>query len=143
MSNKNSIEVVGLDEIFERFEEVEDINKFIKSMEKSCALVERDAKKNAPKGDGHLRRSITSKVTQENGTVKGAIFTSLEYAPYVEFGTGLFAEGGGRTDVPWCYQDEKGNWHSTSGMRPSPFMRPALNDNRENIKRILKEGLGE
>jgi hypothetical protein len=61
----------------------------------------------------------------------------------VEFGTGLFAEEGGRQDVPWCYQDDEGEWHSTSGMKPNPFMRPALNENREEIKRILQEGILE
>jgi HK97 gp10 family phage protein len=65
----------------------------------------------------------------------------LEYAPYVEFGTGLFAENGGRTDVPWCYQDDEGNWHTTSGMKPQPYMRPALEENRNEIINILKEAI--
>ena len=101
---------------------------------KACALVERSAKQKAPKGTGELRRSIASKV--ENG--EGIIYTPLEYAPYVEYGTGLFAEDGGRTDVPWHYQDDEGEWHTTSGMQPQPFMRPALNENREEIIRIIK-----
>ena len=71
----------------------------------------------------------------------GTVFTPLEYAPYVEYGTGLFAEKGGRKDVPWHYQDDKGEWHSTSGQKPQPFMRPALNENREEIMRIIKEAL--
>ena len=53
----------------------------------------------------------------------------------------MFAEEGGRTDVPWNYQDDKGEWHSTSGMRPQPFMRPALDENREKIIQMIKEGL--
>ena len=113
----------------------------IENMGKACTLVERAAKQKAPKDNGELRRSITSKVEQDGNDVKGIVFTPLEYAPYVEFGTGLFAEEGGRTNVPWCYQDDKGEWHSTSGMHPQPYMRPALNENREQIKRILKEGI--
>jgi len=54
--------------------------------------VEAEAKKNAPKGTGELRRSITSRVEDD----KGIVYTPLEYAPYVEYGTGLFAENGGR-----------------------------------------------
>jgi len=51
----------------------------------------------------------------------------------VEFGTGLFAEeGNGRKDR-WCYQDDAGNWHSTIGQHPQPYMRPALNNNIEKI----------
>lgn len=104
---------------------------------KACALVERSAKEKAPKDTGALRRSITSEVKDKEGVV----FTPLEYAPYVEYGTGLFAESGGRKDVPWNYQDDKGEWHSTSGMRPQPFMRPALDENRERIVQIIGEAL--
>ena len=110
-------------------------------MGKACALVERSAKQKAPKDTGALRRSITSKVEVDSDVVTGIVFTALEYAPYVEFGTGLFAEEGGRMDVPWNYQDDEGNWHSTSGQRPQPYLRPALHENREAILRIIEEGL--
>ena len=104
---------------------------------KACALVEGEAKKKAPKDTGALRRSISSTV---KGT-EGIVFTPLEYAPYVEYGTGLFAEKGGRKDVPWYYKDEEGKWHKTSGQHPHPYMRPALNENREEVLRLIKEGI--
>ena len=43
--------------------------------------------------------------------------------------------------MPWNYQDDKGEWHSTSGQKPRPYMRPALNENREQIKRIIGEAI--
>ena len=133
-------EIHGLDEILERLDSLTNSSRFEMAIGKACALVERSAKEKAPKGNGELRRSITSKV---EGTT-GIVFTALEYAPYVEYGTGLFAENGGRKDVPWNYQDDKGEWHSTSGQHPQPFMRPALDENREQIKRIIsEEGLGQ
>lgn len=132
-----SIQLEGLDELLDSLEDVINEDKLNRALGKACALVERSAKQKAPKGTGELRRSITSKV--ENG--EGVIFTPLHYAPYIEFGTGLFAEEGGRSDVPWCYQDDEGEWHSTSGQHPRPFMRPALNENREEILRIIKEGI--
>ena len=104
---------------------------------KACALVEGEAKKKAPKDTGALRRSISSTV---KGT-EGVVFTPLEYAPYVEYGTGLFAEKGGRKNVPWYYKDEEGKWHRSSGQHPHPYMRPALNENREEILRLIKEGI--
>lgn len=110
-----------------------------RALGQACAIVERSAKEKAPKDTGALRRSITSEVTREDGALVGNIFTPLEYAPYVEYGTGLFAESGGRKDVPWCYQDDKGEWHSTSGQKPQPFMRPALDENREQIVQKLRE----
>lgn len=132
-----SVKFDGFDEIIERFNNLADEAEIEKALGKACALVERSAKEKAPKDNGELRRSITSKV--ENN--EGIVFTPLKYAPYVEFGTGLFAEEGGRKDVPWCYQDDEGEWHSTSGMKPHPYMRPALEENREEILSILKESL--
>lgn len=133
-----AISIEGIDDILESLSKLEDTEKVKQSLNKACLLVERSAKQNAVKGKtGELARSITSKVDG----LTGEVFTPLEYAPYVEFGTGLFAESGGRTDVPWCYKDDEGNWHSTSGQHPKPFMRPALNENRERVIEILKEAI--
>lgn len=136
-----SITLEGLEDVLDRVESITDNVNLNKAMNKACALVERAAKEKAPKGNGELRRSIKSKVEGSGADTVGIIYTPLEYAPYVEYGTGIFAEEKGRQDVPWCYQDDEGNWHTTSGMPPSPYMRPALNENRERIKEILKEGL--
>lgn len=127
-----------MDKVLDKLLKVADQASINQALGQACALVERSAKQKAPKGVGDLRRSISSKVEMN----QGIIFTPLEYAPYVEYGTGLFAEeGNGRKDVPWHYKDDKGEWHTTSGMKPHPFMRPALYENKENIKRVLKEGL--
>lgn len=131
------IDIHGDEELIKKLESMIDSTKIEQALGKACALVERAAKENAPKGTGELRRSITSKVEGEEGTV----FTPLEYAPYVEYGTGLFAESGGRTNVPWVYKDDEGHWHSTSGQKPHPYMRPALNENRTKILELIKEGL--
>ena len=104
-------------------------------------MVEAVAKQKAPKGDGELRRSITSKVVEEGSDLVGVIYTPLEYAPYVEYGTGLFAEESGRQDVPWHYKDDEGNWHSTKGMHPYPFLRPALEETRDKLVEVIKEGI--
>jgi HK97 gp10 family phage protein len=133
----SEIRLEGLEEILDSLGSLSDTNNIKAALGRACALVERSAKEKAPKGNGDLRRSITSKVED----TEGIVYTPLEYAPYIEYGTGLFAENGGRQDVPWCYQDDEGEWHSTSGQHPRPYMRPALNENREQILRILKEGL--
>lgn len=134
------IEFEGYDKVLYTLTSLYDLKSIENGMGKGCALVEREAKKKAPKDTGALRRSITSEVKGENTEVKGSVFTPLEYAPYVEYGTGLFAEQSGRSK-PWCYEDEEGNWHTTKGQHPQPFMRPALNENREKIVELIKEGL--
>lgn len=138
-----NIEFENLDGVLRAIEAVGDTAQLKAKLGKACALVERSAKQKAPKDTGELRRSITSEVREGSGEIQGVVFTPLEYAPYVEFGTGLFAESGGRKDVPWNYQDDEGNWHRTSGQHPQPYMRPALEENRTEIVRILKEGVGE
>lgn len=137
----SNIRFEGISEIMDRLDKVANPEKYRQAIGQACAVVEAAAKQNAPKGDtGELRRSITSEVVIDGNSIAGVVYTPLEYAPYVELGTGLFAEEGGRLDVPWCYQDDKGEWHTTSGQHPHPFLRPALLENREKIVRILKEG---
>ena len=131
----------GLEEVMERLEKLADTSTIEKALGKACLVVEAAAKKNAPKGTGELRNSISSRVERTSDGVEGIVFTPLEYAPYVEYGTGLFAESGGRTDVPWNYQDDEGEWHSTSGMKPRPYMRPAIEESREQVIKILEESI--
>lgn len=131
------IEFEGLEEVLNSIDSLADLEELQSALGKACAVVEASAKQKAPKDTGALARSITSKIED----TEGIIFTPLEYAPYVEYGTGLFAEEGGRS-TPWTYKDDKGEWHRTSGQKPHPFMRPALEENREKIINILKEGIG-
>lgn len=135
---KINVELTNLDQVLNDLIDEQEIKR---AVEQSCAVVERRAKELAPKDTGALRQSITSEVDTSSGEITGIIFTPLEYAPYVEYGTGLFAEKGGRKDVPWHYQDDKGDWHSTSGQKPQPFMRPALDESRTQIMRLLREAI--
>ena len=129
-------EVINLEKLISKLNKLSD-QQMEQALNKACILVENQAKENCPVDTGELRMSITHYVEGDTGVVG----TNKQYAPYVEYGTGLFAEEGGRKDVPWCYQDDKGDWHTTSGQKPQPFMRPALNENREEVIRIIKEAL--
>lgn len=131
--------IVNLDEVLKRLDSLVDADRLDAALGKASALVEGAARKKAQafRDTGELARSITSKVVNH----EGVIYTPVEYAPYVEFGTGLFAVDGGRQDVPWCYKDDEGNWHTTSGQHPQPFMYPALAESRERVMEIIKEGI--
>lgn len=84
---------------------------------------------------GNLRNSITHKVlTDEKKVIIG---TDVEYAPYIEFGTGIYTSGGRQT--PWAYQDAEGDFYLTRGMRARPFLKPAVTEHKEEYKRILRE----
>lgn len=133
--------VEGLAKILETLRKLEEAEDVEKAMGEACALVEREAKKKAPKQSGELKRSITSEVENQGNAIEGKVYTPLEYAPYVEYGTGLFSEKGGRKDVPWYYKDDKGEWHRTSGQHPQPYLRPALNENRNKILKLIEKGV--
>ena len=102
--------------------EIFSTENFVDGVKKGCLAVEATAREKAPK-------------------VSGIVFTPLEYAPYIEYGTGLFAEDGDGRKTAWSYQDDEGKWHTTSGMRPQPFMRPALTENKQNIMNSIMEAL--
>lgn len=107
------------------------------AMEQACLVVEADSKKNCPVQDGTLRESITHAVEEdEDGeAIIGYIGSNVEYAPYIHQGTGIYAtQGNGRKEVPWTYFDEKtGEFVSTSGIQPTPFIQDAVDKNRAGI----------
>lgn len=106
-----------------------------KALTKSALLVEADAKINCPVDTGLLRSSITHNVYDDYAEVG----TNYSYAPYVEHGTGLFAEAGNGRQTPWSYQDADGQWHTTIGQQPQPFLRPALDANKQKIEQIFQD----
>lgn len=87
---------------------------------------------------GNLRNSITHTVEQDENTTTAIVGSAVEYAPFVELGTGIYAESGGR-QTPWRYQDSKGNWHTTSGMPARPYLRPALENHIKQYQEALTE----
>lgn len=86
---------------------------------------------------GNLRNSIAHKVDPQERCVY--IGTNVHYAPYIEYGTGIYYEGGRRTS--WTYQDANGDWHRTKGMVPRPYLKPAAADHGKEYKQIIKQYL--
>lgn len=103
------------------------------ALERGCLLVENEAKANCPVDDGQLRQSITHDVEITEHGAEAVIGSNVEYAPYVEVGTGVFASNGDGRKTPWRYQDAKGDWHTTSGMAAQPFLMPAAQSNSQEI----------
>lgn len=82
---------------------------------------------------GAVMVAVGEQLEQEPAAIIG---TDSEYGAYVELGTGIYAEGGGRP-TPWVYQDAKGNWHYTRGNKAQPFLKPALADHAQQYRDIL------
>lgn len=99
-------------------------------------LIKEDATDKCPIDDGQLRASIDFVVDMDDGTV--TIGSNLEYAPYVHQGTGIYAVDGDGRQTPWRYQDAEGNWHTTKGQKPQPFLQQAVDENREKLPNVFK-----
>lgn len=128
--------IENLDKLISKLEKLEDVNQ---AMEQACILVENEAKIKCPVDNGLLRNSITHYIEDNPNELVGVVGTNVEYAPYVEFGTGIYSSlGNGRQDR-WKYKDAKGEWHSTIGQHPQPYLQPALEENRRKIEKMFKE----
>ncbi|HEI7020761.1 TPA: HK97-gp10 family putative phage morphogenesis protein [Staphylococcus aureus] len=85
----------------------------------------------APVDMGFLKESID--FMYKDGGLTGIISVGAEYAIYVEYGTGIYATGPGGSrakKLPWSYEDEDGEWHTTYGSPAQPFWNPAIDEGR-------------
>lgn len=83
---------------------------------------------------GTLRNSITFSVDED----ELIIGSNVEYAPYVELGTGPYFN----TPPEWLqYVTEKGSGEGHGYVRPRPYLRPAIEDHLDEYKRIIQNEL--
>lgn len=113
----------------------------IRGLIKASLLVEGQAVLLAPVDKGGLRDSIGYKVDESE--LVAYVGTNCEYAIYVEFGTGEFAENGNGRKGGWVYKTPNGEVHFTYGMPPQPYLRPAFRQNQKAIRDILADCLRE
>lgn len=109
----------------------------LRALERCGSQAEGYAKDLVPVDTGRLRNSISHKVDDAEKAVY--IGTNVEYAPYVELGTGKYVQGGRPT--PWVYQDDNGNWHMTNGQRAQPYLKPAVADHAQTYRNIIEDEL--
>lgn len=111
-----------------------------RGLTEACLLIEREAKQNCQntaKDNGQLSQSITHEV---NNT-QGVIGTNVEYAPYVHEGTGIYAANSHAEEIPWVYKSADGKYHTTSGQKPKPFLKDAVEANRDNVLKCFENKL--
>lgn len=104
----------------------------------------------AQKIQGDAKRLIKAKGAFDTGRLHGsisveaipngyAIGTNVEYAPYIEYGTGSL----GDPTVPHTTRKywQNGNWHAFRGMKARPYLRPALNINKKYVAKLVRSRL--
>ena len=109
----------------------------LRALERCGEQAEGYAKDLAPVDTGNLRNSISHTVDEDEPAVY--IGSNVEYAAYVELGTGKYTDGGRPT--PWVYQDDNGNWHWTAGNPAQPFLKPAVADHAQTYQNIIEDEL--
>lgn len=130
--------------------EWEGVNKLLKGIEKfeeeylsavrrivaeTAIEIQTRAQALAPVDEGNLRKSID--ITFENGGLSAKIIVGAEYAIFLEFGSGIYAEGGDGRKDPWVYWSDKlGRFVYTRGIRAQPFFRPAY---ESGLKHFVRE----
>ena len=102
--------------------------------------IQRSAKRNIIAKDifdtGELLRDMTIEKIPDGYSVG----TNAEQGLFNEYGTGIK----GDPSVPhtqrrfWRYQDRKGRWHTTSGMKARPFLRPAFAENKDYVIKLAR-----
>ncbi len=106
-----------------------------------CGLfLEGQIKKETPVDMGILRASNTHQVIVDDGEITILLANVMEYAPFVHQGTGIYAAAGDGRKTEWAYMDAKGQWHTTDGQKPNPFMQRAIDKNKDKIARFLGKG---
>lgn len=85
---------------------------------------------------GTLRNSITHRV--ENGDTM-ALGSNVEYAPYVELGTGPHFQ----PPPDWeKFTTKRGSGVGKAYVKPRPYIRPAIEEHRSEYESIFKKELG-
>lgn len=84
---------------------------------------------------GTLQKSITHKVVDDTVYVG----SNVEYAPYVELGTGIYATDGNGRKSPWVWVDKNGKAHYTRGMEPKHMLKKSIADHLDEYKKIIKK----
>lgn len=119
---------------------LEIIKRATANMDKACLVVERSGKQNCPVDLGQLRADIHREVVTTTSEIVGVVGNSLDYAPNVHNGTGIYAKDGKGRKTPWRFKVAAGKykgWHTTKGQKPQPYLEDAKMENLDKISKIL------
>lgn len=125
----------------------------VDAMKQAALLVTGTARKLAPVDTGRLRSSIIPEVTVQSNEVIGVVGSNVEYAPYMELGTGVFGKGG-RHWPPAAALDVWAERHGfdsgaqvariigmRGGLKGREFLQKGIIQNTERIYKLLGEAV--
>ena len=86
-------------------------------LEECAGELESQVKRNTRVDTGKTKNSFRHKVVDSEHTAY--IGSDYENAIWEEYGTGEYALHGNGRKGGWAYKDAKGDWHKTTGKKPS------------------------
>lgn len=103
------------------------------AVQESCELVQKTAQEYCPVDTGDLQASITIDPPVEgDASVTGSVAPHMPYDSFVEYGTGRR----GDPSAPYAHV---ASW---PGQAAQPYMRPALDESKGQVKDIFLRQLG-
>ena len=109
-----------------------------RGVNQAAGLVEGSAKRNCPVDTGNLRNSLHIMSHAIPKDARAVVGTNVEYAPYVEFGTGVRGQATNRnTNVSLSYASDR------AGQVAQPYLAPALRQNKDRIEQIIVKNVAE
>lgn len=130
--------IKNLDRLIAKLDNISSV-KLEGYVKKATSFVHGQAKMLASSDTGALRESIHHEIKTEESKIIGRVFTNLEYAPFVEFGTGIRGDGqypyASELDFQLVYKED---W---KGMRPQPYMYPAIKGAEPYVKSLINRGV--
>lgn len=143
------IKIVGLEKVMGILDNLEKGENVKKAVVNATASVHGQAKALAPVDTGTLRAGIHMRVEISVCEIEGRVYTNINYAPFVEFGTGIKGTGTYPNknvqltyrQTPWTYTPDGKSFYRTSGQVAQPFMYPAMQLRKKQIIKDIINGL--
>lgn len=103
------------------------IEEVQRGVAETAALLDTEASSRVAVDTSFAKQMIGYSIAADG--LSATVESGAEYSVYLEFGTGIYAEGpgGSRAEkIPWVYKNDYGEFVTTYGMPAQPFWFPSV-----------------
>lgn len=105
----------------------ETIEKVQRGVAETAVLLDTEASSRIPVDTSFAKQMIGYSIDSDG--LGATVESGAEYSVYLEFGTGIYAEGPGGSrakKIPWVYKNLDGEYVTTYGNPAQPFWFPSI-----------------
>jgi len=137
-----TFKILGGESLIKKFDSIgaEMTHKIETAIKSGALILQNEAKKKTPYRTGTLRRSIHIETLKKSGSdVEVAVGTDVSYAKSVEFGSGpRIIRPKTKKALFWPGAAHPVRLVHHPGTKAHPYLRPALDDNKEKILQEIR-----